>query len=223
MTYNPSGFYGLGIGDLILKYQDQDRARDNLMSEQGRASYQAPSQDTFLYPPFQERLAGWLCQDQPAITFMVDLLFIAARWDDLIDRDQILLDQDIHQLMEAALSLCVHPFFQQHASSLYPLLHNSIRNWKVSLTIERDPSSTLTALMNAFILRSSYIDILGQCAMLLKGNAWAERVVLEARLHNSNEGFPLYLKNLDREALVRSWQADMHDAAFSHNGTEMKD
>src|SRR6266566_246784 len=81
-------------------------------------------------PSFHAQLKVWLCDNEPAITLMEDLLFIAARWDDLIDRDQVLLDSDIHHLMETALSLPCNSFFVQHFASLYPLLHNAIRNWK---------------------------------------------------------------------------------------------
>src|SRR6266566_6688370 len=141
---------------------------------------------------------------------MEDLLFIAARWDDLIDKDQVLLDSDIHQLMEVTLSLPCQPFYMQHFASLYPLLHNAIRNWKVSLELERNPlyhpnqDARELALINAFILRSSYIDVLGQCACILAGNTWAEHVTRAARLRNSQEGFALYRQNLAREQQVRA-------------------
>src|SRR5262245_24139982 len=111
-------------------------------------------------PTFMERLETWLCDHQPAIAFMRDVLLIAARWDDLIDRDQKLLDEDIHQVLETCLSLPCHAFFMQQFHELYPLLRNAVRNWKVANAIERDPESGVNALMNAFILRASYIDLI---------------------------------------------------------------
>lgn len=168
-------------------------------------------------PSFHALLRTWLCNHEPAIAFMSDLLFIAARWDDLLDKDQVLLDTDIHQLMEVTLSLPCHPFFMQHFAPLYPLLHNAIRNWKVSITLEREHTDNQLALMNAFILRSSYIDILGHCAMILKGNAWAEHVTLEARLVNSKEGFHLYQQNLQREQEIRTALSKEHPHVhFAH-------
>ena len=177
--------------------------RSSPSSPNGAPMNQVPTSPTWDNASFLDRARVWLCENEPAIRFLQDLFFIAARWDDLLDKDQVLTDNDIHALMETALSLPCHPFFMQHFAQLSPLLHNAIRNWKVATTIERDPTSDECALMNAFILRASYIDILGHCAMLLKGNAWAEQVTREARLYNSREGFMLYRQSLAREEEVR--------------------
>ena len=150
-------------------------------------------------------LHTWLCHDASAIAFMTDVIFIAARWDDLIDHDQKLLDSDIHQLMEVALSLPCNVFYVKNFASLHTLLHNSIRNWKVANSIERDPDSTEAALLNAYVMRASYVDLVGHCAMLLQGNAWAEHVVKEARLNNSREGFAAYVQALKREHALRRY------------------
>ena len=159
--------------------------------------------------PFEQMLHTWLCHDAPAIAFMTDIIFIAARWDDLVDHDQQLLDSDIHQLLEVALSLPCNPFYIKHFAALHTLLHNSIRNWKVANVIERDPTSTEAALLNAYVLRASYADLIGHCAMLVGGNAWAEQVVKEVRLQSAKEGFAAYMLALQREQRHR----DVHQAA----------
>jgi len=153
--------------------------------------------------PFLDKLKGWLCDDGPALSLMQDLLFICARWDDLVDRDMVLIDKDIHELMETTIGLATQPFYVAYFAQLYPLIQNAIRNWKVSLAMERECGGNELALHNAFILRSSYIDILGACATILKGKAWGEQVLLEARLFNSREGFELYKRTLEREQEVR--------------------
>lgn len=149
--------------------------------------------------PFEQMLHVWLRHDAPAIAFMTDIIFIAARWDDLVDHDQKLLDADIHQLMEVALSLPCNPFYIRNFAALHTLLHNSIRNWKVANAIERDASSTEAALLNAYVLRASYADLIGHCAMLVGGNPWAEHVVKEVRLQSAREGFAAYMLALQRE------------------------
>ena len=150
-----------------------------------------------------EKIDTWLCHHEHAAHFCKDILFIAARWDDLIDHDQLLLDADIHQLMEVTLSLPCNPFYIQHFLALSTLIHNSVRNWKTANIFEREHEDSELASMNAFILRASYIDIIGHCAMLINGNAWAEQVVCEARLFFSGEGFHQYLISLKREKEVR--------------------
>lgn len=155
---------------------------------------------------FQDMVDGWLRHHEAAVQFMRDILFVAARWDDLIDKDTILLDSDIHQLMEVALSLPCNPFYMQHFAALHTLLHNSVRNWKVANQLERDTTSDETDFINAFILRASYIDLISHCAMLIGGNTWGEHVAKEARTNNAKEGFAAYLRDLKREHTVAKEQ-----------------
>jgi hypothetical protein len=152
---------------------------------------------------FFELLEKWMCGHEQALAFLHDLFFIAAIWDDLIDRDTMVPESDIYRVFEVALSLPSNPFYVQHIGALSVLLHNSVRNWKAANTLERDAAIHENGLMNAFVIRSSYIDLIGYCAMLIKGNAWAEQVTCEARLFNSREGFAHYLKSLEREKELR--------------------
>ena len=148
-------------------------------------------------------LAAWLDNHQDAQTFLHHLFFIAATWDDLIDEDKPVLHADIDTAFQAALNLTCNPFYVQHFSHLHPLLTNSIRNWKAANALERDPAATEHALMIAFVLRSSYVDMVGTCASLIKGEAWGIQVAQEARLLCSQEGFQGYLANLKHEEECR--------------------
>lgn len=160
--------------------------------------------DSALPVTLAERMPVWLCGHPQALQLCRDLLFIAARWDDLIDKDTPLMDSDIHELMQVSLSLPLNPFYIQHFAALHTLLQNSIRNWKVAVAIERDPAHTETNLMTAFILRSSYVDIIAHMAMILKDVPHAEAVAREVHHFMQREGFQTYLRALKREDEVRN-------------------
>ena len=144
-------------------------------------------------------------KDSPhAFAFLADIFTISATWDDLIDRDTYVTDAAIHTMMELTLSLPLNPFYIQHFPTLHTLLHNAIRNWKAANLIERDSEATEDALLQAFVLRSSYIDLVAACAALVHDNATAERVSYAVRLLNSKEGFTRYKASLIKEQEARN-------------------
>jgi hypothetical protein len=51
----------------------------------------------------------------------------------------------------------------------------------------------------AFILRSTYVDLVTICAYLVGGREWAVQVALEARRDTSAEGWDAYLAALGNE------------------------
>ena len=55
----------------------------------------------------------------------------------------------------------------------------------------------------SYILRSSYIDLIGQVALLTGGPLWAVEVITRVRLLNQDETMDDYLTNLDRERAAR--------------------
>lgn len=144
-------------------------------------------------------LAQWLCQHQDAFRFCADLLLIASRWDDLIDHDTLSTDHHINQLLDTSLNLACNSFYAQNFASLHTLILNSIRNWKIATKLERLEDATQTDLTTAFIIRSSYVDILAHCAFILRGPEYAELIALEARRHFHSEGWQGYLDALAEE------------------------
>ena len=152
----------------------------------------------------QDKLPEWMDHNQDAVNFLLNIFFIASMWDDFIDRDKLLSDEDIHAVFDTCLlTLPLNPFYTKYFTALYSLLANSIRNWKAANIIENDPASDELALQQAFVLRSSYIDLIGMCAALIKGTEHATNVTKEARTLAGAEGFQGYLTNLKKEKELR--------------------
>lgn len=140
----------------------------------------------------------WLKGDKDACAFF-EMLFDAAHvCDDLTDRDKTV---PTHAVQSSFYQLMVHlprnPFYVAHFALLSPLVQIAFMNWRIANEIELDKQPT--ELHVAFILRSSYMDLITMCAWIIGGDEWALQVGKEARLHTSNEGFMAYCESLTKE------------------------
>jgi hypothetical protein len=160
-------------------------------------------------------IAHELLGDDSAERF-IDLLFgLFHFWDDLIDRDKALSDDEINKAMwSAAVYLPANPFYRQFFSQLQPLVVSAITNWQIANRLERESVDSeerdIKRKQIAFVLRSDYANILMQSIFLLHGAERAVEVGPYIREHWTHEDFSLYCKNLQAEAEARSGNASRH-------------
>lgn len=139
----------------------------------------------------QETLEKCLGGRNDAFNLCVAWLDLVAFYDDLIDKDQPLTDEDIHHGMWCALvSMPRNPFYRQFFDVLNPLVMNSIANWRVANRMEAVPER----LNISFIIRSSYADLVQMCALLMFGQPSAELAGIEMRKLVHSEDFDEYKK-----------------------------
>ena len=81
--------------------------------------------------------------------------------------------------------------------SLMPVLKLAIANWHAANAMELSYDEQDRRI--AFILRSTYVDLVTICAYLVGGREWAVNVALEARRDTSAEGWDAYLAALGNE------------------------
>lgn len=150
-------------------------------------------------------LSECLRGNNDAISF-VHLLFEAFHfWDDLIDRDKVLEDADIDRNCYAMLvELPLNPFWNAHRQALMPLVITAIHNWKLANGIERNETASNDEKIIAFVIRSSYMDILVMCCHLIGGFGWANACADRIRAVVHGEGFEGYLENLSKEKECRN-------------------
>jgi hypothetical protein len=141
--------------------------------------------------------------NQDAIRFLDDITEVLHFWDDLIDRDHDLMDAKINKIMWTALvTLPRNPFYVQHFVSLNAVLVTAIINWQVATDFERKPYSDNDEVI-AFIIRSSYIDLMTLVAVLCGGQDHAATIMREARELWHDEGLAGYRQNLALEKTSR--------------------
>lgn len=144
----------------------------------------------------------WMKGDKSAADYIELVCNIAHVWDDLIDKDKEVSEDDIGKVFfEALISLPRNVFYRKHFDHLNSVLMNAMSNWQVATKLEREGGPYETSI--AFILRSSYVDLITQAALLLGGQKWACQVGEEARRLTHGETYDGYLKNLEKEKKMR--------------------
>lgn len=147
-------------------------------------------------------LAGCLKGNRDAMDFVQRLFDVFHFWDDLIDRDRKIHDDAINaQMYSALVELPMNPFYRQHQATFMPLIVTAIHNWRTATDFERggDPDQRLVA----FVLRSSYVDILVMAAHIVGGNEWAQGWVPRIRDIVHGEKFVGFTQALKTEEEAR--------------------
>lgn len=151
---------------------------------------------------FEQLIQDVCCGDADAEQFVRSIVQIAHVWDDLVDRDIPAPDDLIDKAFWLALvEIPANPFYQRNGPTLRALTANSIINWQIATRVER--SGEEGGLEFAYILRSSFVDLLTQTALILGGPAHAVAVGERVRRATHHEGFAGYVKALAAEAAER--------------------
>ena len=154
------------------------------------------------YSDMRARLFAFV-PNESAVDFLDGMIGIAHLWDDLIDRDKPVTDDAINQAFWFMLvDLPRNEFYQAHFNALNPIVMVSFMNWQAATLMER--AGTNDDKHIAFILRSAYVDLVTQCALIVGGKDWASKAVIEIRRFAHCEGFEKYLDSLQTETNART-------------------
>lgn len=150
-------------------------------------------------PLFSEFLLG----DAEAIQFVVRVFRALHVWDDLIDKDKNLTDDEVNSVFwDLLVVLPVDPFYVRNIALLNSTLVNAIVNWHIANKLEREGDEKDKSV--AFILRGAYIDILSASAFLVGGMDWATEIGPAIRRWAHEETFAQYMENLAKECEARN-------------------
>jgi len=149
-------------------------------------------------PLFNEFLLG----NPEAIQFVVRVFRALHVWDDLIDRDKPLTDDEINSVFwDLLVVLPTDPFYTRNIALLSSTLVNAIINWHVANKLEREGDDKDKSI--AFILRGAYIDLLSASAFIVGGMQWAQKIGPAIRRWAHEETFDEYMVNLAKECEAR--------------------
>jgi len=136
--------------------------------------------------------------DEDAVRFLFTLTGIAHFWDDVIDQDPLPPRATLYDGMWASLvALPRDPFYRKWFAELSPLVTAAILDWRVANAMEMEGEPANRRI--SFIIRSSYVVVLQQTALIVGGPEWADRCGLLIREKAHGEGFDAYLKSLGDE------------------------
>lgn len=137
-----------------------------------------------------------------AAQFLLDMVSVLHFWDDLVDRDKPVDDATIDdRFFTMLVALPRNPFYQAHFAALNTTLTTAIANWHAATRMERGTDDYAKSI--AFILRSSYVDLVTQVAFITGGPDWAAQISHRVHWFAHQETYEGYLKNLDAERQAR--------------------
>lgn len=140
-----------------------------------------------------------------AVAFLSVLFHVFHVWDDLIDKDKPLHDDQISDAFFMALVVLPrNRFYQDHFAELNALVDSAITNWRAANSMERTESDDDKRI--AFITRSNYCNVAITAARIVGGHQWAVEVAPLMRRYWHREGYDQYLKNLAAERAIQGAQ-----------------
>jgi hypothetical protein len=130
----------------------------------------------------------------------IDLALLLARvshvWDDLIDRDKPVSNEQINQAFYAMLiTLPSNQFFRDHADSLLPLMAVGAMNYEIANQYEAEGGKESLAL--AHVLRYSIADVLTAIALIIGGPDWVRQIGPEMRRRCQKDTLEDYLNEME--------------------------
>lgn len=144
-------------------------------------------------------LRSVLCNNEAAATYCEMLFRISQTLDDLIDKDKPVTDAVlIRTFWEALIELPANPFYRQHEPYLRPLMASALQDWRDSACLERSDNHHYKTL--AFVLRDQLTGMVSQCAYLVGGYEWMNKVSLSIRDHFHEDTLEAYLNGFAKPA-----------------------
>lgn len=152
-------------------------------------------------------MRDYVLGNQAAADFLDAVTEVAHFWDDLIDGDRALGADEIHaRMFDALVTLPRNQFYRDNFSGLNATLAVAAANWQAATRMEREGEAE--KLKIAYILRSSYADLVTHAALIVGGPEWARKVAYAVRLETHAEQFDGYLTGLREEAQARAIKED---------------
>jgi hypothetical protein len=135
----------------------------------------------------------WFDGDRHAHKLYADLCFVAHVWDDLIDKDKAVSEEQINSAFEAALvGIPRNPIYQSNAAMLQPLMACGCLGFRIATKMERSKDPHQIEIAHG--LRYSIAQV-GACLVMLTNTAdKAAEILPEFWKHMMPERFGEYAK-----------------------------
>lgn len=137
------------------------------------------------------KLREWI-GDEYALQFILTIGHVAEIWDDMIDKDRIITDQEINDAFRQILvSLPMNPFFDRYKSALIPIMNVGINTWIDSNELEK--RGTYNDFVQAYVLRDWYVELISSVIEITRGYNYMRSVSLAIRdFFSAHESFEDY-------------------------------
>ena len=122
-------------------------------------------------PTFKENLNYWLIGNSNAIVFCLDMIKAIHLWDDLIDKDNELKDEEINDVFTFLMvDMPMNPFYAVNQRDIAPMMQNIILKWHTANVFEKEKE--VNDVDKAYMLRAELYQLFVLCATLIGGRQW---------------------------------------------------
>lgn len=122
----------------------------------------------------------WMAGNQEAVDAVHTITGICDVWDDLVDRDKPVSEEDVNQAFARALiGLQFNPFYRQHQDSFLGLIVTGVNAWLDANALQK--SSGEKWRMLAFFIRTFGFEVCHLAAFHVGGWGHLRRVSLDMR------------------------------------------
>jgi len=126
----------------------------------------------------KKHLRVWLQGNENAILMCLQLVRVSNLWDDLIDKDKDIKDEDINTVFtDLLVNLPLNPFYVAFQRDIAPMMNNIILKWHTANVFEKEQKEN--DLEKAYMLRAEYYQLFVLCANLIGGSDWAREVSVQ--------------------------------------------
>jgi len=122
-------------------------------------------------PLFKENLHYWLQGNSAAVVFCLDMIKAIHLWDDLIDKDTEIEDEDINDVFTFLMvDMPMNPFYVLNQRDLAPMMNTIILKWHTANVFEKEKE--VNDVDKAYMLRAELYQLFVLCATLIGGRTW---------------------------------------------------
>ena len=122
-------------------------------------------------PIFRENLSYWLQGNSHAIVLCLDMIKTIHLWDDLIDKDNKVSDEEVNGVFTFLLvDMPLNPFYVRHQRDIAPMMDTIILKWHTANVFEKEKK--VNDVDKAYMLRAELYQLFVLCATLIGGRTW---------------------------------------------------
>lgn len=124
------------------------------------------------------RLREWV-GNPAAVGFILSFFDMCEVFDDLIDKDKPVTDEDIvRTLFNALVDIPMNPFYAQYRHQLVPVIITGINAWLDANKLERGSDNDKVF---AYVLRDWYAELISFVIYLTRGREYLRTISMEVR------------------------------------------
>jgi len=122
-------------------------------------------------PIFRENLSYWLQGNSNAIVLCLSMVKAIHLWDDLIDKDNKIDDEDINDVFTFLMvDMPMNPFYAVNHRDIAPMMNTIILKWHTANVFEKEKK--VNDVDKAYMLRAELYQLFVLCATLIGGHQW---------------------------------------------------